>query len=90
MRSQLVFAASDRVKNRFLLCRIVSVSARRLHKGSISIQESLNGIFELLDPSNSTTGDIVMAGDAGPLNGKGEREDPLTLATRALMLPAED
>jgi hypothetical protein len=72
MRSELVFAASDRVKNRFLLCRIVSISARRLHKGTVSIQESLNGIFELLRPDNAGMTLIAPEDGAAIINGKKE------------------
>lgn len=42
MRSGLIFRASDHISNRFLLCRILSTSARKLHRDGVSISHSIN------------------------------------------------
>jgi hypothetical protein len=42
MRSGLVFTASIKVPNRFLLCRIVSASITQLHRPGASVPETIN------------------------------------------------
>jgi len=46
MRSELVFAANDAVTNRFLLCRVVSLSSRRFHADSDSMNATINDVLE--------------------------------------------
>lgn len=48
MRSEYVFAAAKEVSNRFLLCRLASVSARRLQIGSKQASESINRSLQLI------------------------------------------
>jgi hypothetical protein len=48
MRSDLVFVATGRVRNRFLLCHSVRVSSRKFHKNGIAIQETINKVFGLV------------------------------------------
>jgi hypothetical protein len=42
MRSSLVSDANHRLVNRFLLCRVTSVAARRLHRDRWQFAESIN------------------------------------------------
>ena len=42
MRSSLVSSANHRLLNRFMLCRITSVAARRLHRDRWQFAESIN------------------------------------------------
>lgn len=42
MRSEDVFAAAKQVSNRFLLCRVTSVSSHRLHIAPNHFSESIN------------------------------------------------
>ena len=42
MRSSLVSDANVRLANRFLLCRVTSVAARRLHRDRWQFAESIN------------------------------------------------
>ena len=42
MRSSLVSTANHRLLNRFMLCRITSVAARRLHRDRWQFAESIN------------------------------------------------
>jgi DNA-directed RNA polymerase subunit K/omega len=48
MRSDDVFAAAKNIGNRFLLCRVASVSARQLQEGPKQFTESINRSFKLI------------------------------------------
>jgi hypothetical protein len=48
MRSEYVFAAAREISNRFLLCRMTSVSARRLQIGSKHTSETINQSLQLI------------------------------------------
>jgi hypothetical protein len=54
MRSEYVFAAAKEVSNRFLLCRMTSVSARRLHMGSKNASETINQSLQLIATAELT------------------------------------
>jgi hypothetical protein len=51
MRSEYVFAAVKEISNRFLLCRMASVSARRLHRDSTQPSETINKSLRLIAAS---------------------------------------
>jgi hypothetical protein len=42
MRSDLVFNVSNRISNRFLLCRMLSASARKLHRDGVSTSQCIS------------------------------------------------
>jgi hypothetical protein len=48
MRSEDVFAASRKITNRFLLCRVTSVSAHRLQRSPERFTESINKSLTLI------------------------------------------
>lgn len=48
MRSEYVFAAAKKISNRFMLCRVTSVSARRLHIDSKQSSETINKSLRLI------------------------------------------
>lgn len=48
MRSEYVFAAAREIANRFLLCRVTSASARRLHLDSTQPSETINRSLKLI------------------------------------------
>ena len=48
MRSEYVFAAAKEIGNRFLLCRVTSVSARRLHIASTQPSQAINKSLKLI------------------------------------------
>jgi hypothetical protein len=48
MRSEYVFAAVKEISNRFLLCRMTSVSARRLHQDSTQPSQTINKSLKLI------------------------------------------
>jgi hypothetical protein len=49
MRSGLVFTASVKVPNRFLLCRIVAASINRLHRTGASVPQTINDSLSAVD-----------------------------------------
>ena len=50
MRSDLIFSVSARVTNRYLLCRMLSASARKMHREGASAAQSINrSLQELCD-----------------------------------------
>ena len=51
MRSEYVFAAAKKIQCRFLLCRVTSVSARRLQVGSKQPSETINRSLKLIADS---------------------------------------
>ena len=53
MRSEYVFAAAREISNRFLLCRVTSVSARRLHIDSTQPSETINQSLKLIAAGDS-------------------------------------
>jgi DNA-directed RNA polymerase subunit K/omega len=74
MRSEYVFAAAKEISNRFLLCRVTSVSARRLHIASSQPTETINKSLRLIatrecagarndsDGNDSVTGEDIAVG----------------------------
>jgi len=51
MRSGLIFRASDHISNRFLLCRMLSASSRKMHRDGVSTSQSINQSLVALDGS---------------------------------------
>lgn len=51
MRSGLLFRASDHISNRFLLCRMLSASARKMHRNGASTSQSINQCLVALNGS---------------------------------------
>jgi hypothetical protein len=45
MRSQLVFAATASIPNRYLLTRLAAKATRRLHRPNTRIQDTANDVF---------------------------------------------
>lgn len=48
MRSGLIFAISEKVSNRYMLCRMLAASARKMHRDGVSISQSINRSLEVL------------------------------------------
>ena len=42
MRSNLLFRAADHISNRYLLCRMISVSARKMNRDGIPASQCIN------------------------------------------------
>jgi len=56
MRSGLIFAVSSRFSNRYLLCRMLSASARKMHRDGISTSQSINNSLRALHDSEPRQG----------------------------------
>lgn len=61
MRSDLVFHASERIPNRFLLCRVLAAAARKMHRDGVSTSQCINSSLttmnqqsEQSEPSSQT------------------------------------
>jgi len=69
MRSEGVFAAAKKIGNRFLLCRVTSVTAHCLQKGQKPFTESINESFRLIasmpprEEKGSATGELRVSPD---------------------------
>ena len=48
MRSELVFRASDKVPNRFQLCRLAFSSARSMTRSTVGMHLTINQAFEAI------------------------------------------
>jgi hypothetical protein len=48
LRSSLIFDVSAKFANRYLLCRMVSISARKLHRDGASTSQSINRSLQAL------------------------------------------
>lgn len=66
MRSEYVFAAMKEIGNRFLLCRVASVSARRLHRDSTQPSETINKSLKLIATGDSGEQEKVASSAGGP------------------------
>lgn len=58
MRSGLIFAVSERINNRYMLCRMLAASARKMHRDGVSISQSINRSLQVLHQA-PTAGDTL-------------------------------
>jgi hypothetical protein len=45
MRSELVFAAERHLRNRYSLCRLVSIATRRFHQPNARVEETTDAVL---------------------------------------------
>ncbi len=45
MRSDLIYNALDTVRNRYLLCQLISKATRKFHKPNTRVQETMNEVL---------------------------------------------
>jgi hypothetical protein len=58
MRSDLVFGAFSRVSNRYRLCKLATMAARKLHRPHTRLQDTINDVlvrFHEVGPEDATT-----------------------------------
>jgi hypothetical protein len=53
MRSSLIFSVSSRYSNRYLLCRMLAASARKMHRDGVSTSQSINNSLKALHDAES-------------------------------------
>ena len=56
MRSELVFAATVHVPNRFLLAKLAAVATRKLHRSNTRIEETMDDVFVRFSDANPIAG----------------------------------
>jgi hypothetical protein len=56
MRSGLIFAVSYRFSNRYMLCRMLATSARKMHRDGVSTSQSINNSLRALYDAEPRTG----------------------------------
>jgi len=61
LRSELVFSAQRKIINRFLLCRLTSISIPRMHRASTPVSHTVNQILTHLGVANPVTADEATA-----------------------------
>lgn len=66
MRSEYVFAAVKEISNRFLLCRVASASARRLHQGTTKPSETINKSLRLIAAAEPEEHEAVVSSENRP------------------------
>jgi len=64
MRSGLIFAVSSRFSNRYLLCRMLSTSARKMHRDGVSTSQSINNSLRALHDSEPHQGGEQQSGSS--------------------------
>ena len=52
MRSQLIFGALTHVRNRYELCQLASKAARKLHKPTTRLQDTMNDVLVRFHKAN--------------------------------------
>ena len=56
MRSELVFASTSHISNRFLLVGVAAKATRKLHRPNTRIQETMNEVFSRFAQANPIAG----------------------------------
>jgi hypothetical protein len=52
MRSDLIYDALDTVRNRYLLCQLISKATRKFHKPNTRVQETMNDVLVRVGKAN--------------------------------------
>jgi hypothetical protein len=52
MRSDLIYDALDTVRNRYLLCQLISKATRKFHKPNTRVQETMNDVLVRVGHAN--------------------------------------
>ena len=63
MRSEYVFAAVKEIGNRFVLCRMASASARRLHQDGTQPSETINKSLKIIAAGETEEHETVLTSD---------------------------
>ena len=84
MRSGLVFNVSTRIPNRFLLCRMLAASARKMHRDGISTSQSINNSLVALRGSKESQEDMMNNVGTSPETAESARAEALAAAAASL------
>ena len=61
MRSDLIYDALDTVRNRYLLCQLISKATRKFHKPNTRVQETMNDVLVRVGNANEPDSVITLA-----------------------------
>ncbi|HKD82468.1 MAG TPA: DNA-directed RNA polymerase subunit omega [Candidatus Angelobacter sp.] len=61
MRSDLIYDALDTVRNRYLLCQLISKATRKFHKPNTRVQETMNDVLVRVGNAGEATSVIEVA-----------------------------
>jgi hypothetical protein len=61
MRSHLIYGALSPVKNRYMLCQLVSKATRKFHRPQTRVQDTMNQIFDQFGKANTTEKVMAMS-----------------------------
>jgi hypothetical protein len=56
MRSGLIFNVSARITNRYMLCRMLAASARKMHRDGVSTSQCINNSLRALQGAQPEEG----------------------------------
>jgi hypothetical protein len=54
MRSDLIYDALDTVRNRYLLCQLISKATRKFHKPNTRVQDTMNDVLVRVGKANES------------------------------------
>jgi hypothetical protein len=54
MRSDLIYDALDTVRNRYLLCQLISKATRKFHKPNTRVQDTMNDVLVRVGKAHET------------------------------------
>jgi hypothetical protein len=63
MRSDLIYDALDTVRNRYLLCQLLSKATRKFHKPNTRVQETMNDVLVRVGNANEADSVIKLANE---------------------------
>lgn len=55
MRSDLIYDALDTVRNRYLLCQLISKATRKFHRPNTRVQETMNEVLMRVGKAETNT-----------------------------------
>jgi hypothetical protein len=53
MRSEMVFAAENRLPNRYMLCRVLASATRKVHKPATRIEDTTDAMLRRIANANA-------------------------------------
>ena len=76
MRSEAVFQARRKLEGRYQLCMLCAKGTRRLHTGSVRIQDTINAVFGIIGSENLLVSErapqVISVEKWGPSDREGE------------------
>jgi hypothetical protein len=64
MRSNLIFGAMSPVKNRYMLCQLVSKATRKFHRPATRVQDTMNDVLHRFAATNQAE-TVMVPGSIG-------------------------